>query len=440
METRPGAVYVSCWQRTDSMDFFFIASKVGWFLLTPSNLILLALLIGAGLLIWERTRLFGMHLAGGGAIAAVVVVLLPLGDWLILTLERRFPAYVPCETPKDAPDSGRPLAGIILLGGAISSQDIDGEIREDLGGSADRIRKAAQLAKEYPKLLVLVSGGQAFPRAGSRSEAVATADLLVELGVDLRRLRLETVSRTTAENAKFVAEQRAPQPAAVGPGAPEQAGSEQAAPAQADQGPWLLVTSAFHMPRSVGSFRKAGVEVIAVPTDWQVDDNRPLLTMNALDRLGKLDLGVHEYAGLIAYWITGRTTGILPGPREEDACPVIAPPPPKPAPENSAEPDAPAAAAAPKAAPKETPAEQATPKPASSQPAQVQPAQAQPTPAKSGPADSAPDKRLPMKPPVKVEEKPAPAKSTPAKPAATKSAPAKPASKTTTPAKPAKPN
>jgi uncharacterized SAM-binding protein YcdF (DUF218 family) len=308
------------------MDLFFLASKIGWFLLTPSNLILLALLIGTGLLIWERTRTFGMRLAGGGAIAAVVAILLPLGDWLILTLERRFPAYVACETLPD-----KPIAGIILLGGAISSQEIDGEIREDLGGSADRIRRAAQLAKEYPKLPVLVSGGQAFPRTGSRSEAVATADLLVELGVDLQRMRLETVSRTTAENAKFVAEQGA-------------------------EGSWLLVTSAFHMPRSVGSFRKAGVEVIAVPADWQVDDNRPLLTMNALDRLGRLDLGVHEYAGLIAYWVTGRTSGILPGPRKEDACPAIAPPAPA-EPEKPAEPEAPA----PEAAPAKPPAKPAKP-------------------------------------------------------------------------------
>src|ERR1700754_440044 len=100
------------------MDFFFIVSKVGWFLVTPSNLILLALLGGTGLLIWERTRGFGMWLAGGGAIAAVVAILLPLGDWLILTLERRFPAYAACETLPD-----KPFAGIILLGGAISSQE-----------------------------------------------------------------------------------------------------------------------------------------------------------------------------------------------------------------------------------------------------------------------------------------------------------------------------
>jgi uncharacterized SAM-binding protein YcdF (DUF218 family) len=280
---------------------FFFASKVGWFFLTPSNLILLAMLVGIGLLYWKRARRIGWRIATGGAIAAVVVTILPLGDWLIASLERRFPPYVACKTVE------KPVAGIILLGGAINSMKIGDKVFEDLGPAADRIRKAAQLAHQYPDLLVVVSGGQAFPREGARSESVATADLLIELGVDLKRQRLETGSRTTAENARFVADQTA------------------------TEGSWLLVTSAFHMPRSVGSFRKAGVDVIAVPTDWMVDDDRPILTLNALDRLGRLDLGVHEYLGLIAYWITGRTSGILPGPRKQDACPAE-PPPSQPAP------------------------------------------------------------------------------------------------------------
>jgi uncharacterized SAM-binding protein YcdF (DUF218 family) len=294
------------------MDLFFIASKVGWFFLTPSNLILLAMLVGVGLLYWKRARRIGWRIATGGAITIVVVTVIPIGDWLIASLERRFPPYVACKTVE------KPVAGIILLGGAINTQKVGTKFFEDLGPGADRIRKAAQLAHEYPKLLVVVSGGQAFPREGARSEAVATADLLMEFGVDLKRQRLETGSRTTAENAKFVADQ------ATG------------------EGSWLLVTSAFHMPRSIGAFRKAGIDVTAVPTDWMVDDDRPILTLNALDRLGRLDLGVHEYIGLIAYWITGRSSGILPGPRKEDACPATPPPPPPATPPEEPAPSAPA--------------------------------------------------------------------------------------------------
>src|SRR5262245_22748603 len=123
--------------RDDFMDFFFIASKVGWFFLTPSNLILLTMAAGVGLMRWKRIRKPAFYAAVGGAIAAAVVVILPVGDVLVATLERRFPAYEPC---KSGPP--RPLAGIILLGGAISSQDIDGKVVEDLGPATDRIRKA----------------------------------------------------------------------------------------------------------------------------------------------------------------------------------------------------------------------------------------------------------------------------------------------------------
>ncbi|HVY87498.1 MAG TPA: YdcF family protein [Hyphomonadaceae bacterium] len=278
------------------MDLFYIASKVGWFFLTPSNLLLLAMAVGILLLRWARTRKLGLRLAAGGAIATALVTVLPVSEWLLASLERRFPAYEPCKS-----STAQPLAGIILLGGAISSEEIDGRIIEDLGGSADRIRKAAQLAHEYPSLPVLVSGGQAFPRKGARPESVATADLLKELGVEESRLKLETASRTTAENAAFVK-------------------------SQAGTGAWLLVTSAFHMPRSVATFRKAGIDVIPVPTDWMVDDNRPLLTMNALDRLGKLDLAVHEYLGLAAYWAARHSSSLLPAPDRVSACDTPAAP------------------------------------------------------------------------------------------------------------------
>lgn len=272
------------------MDLLFIASKIGWFFLSPSNLLLSAMAVGVLLFRWSKTRRVGIRLAAGGAIATALIVVLPIGDWLVAGLERRFPAYEPC-----AAGAPRPLAGILLLGGAISSQEIDGTIVEDLGSAADRIRTAARLARKYPDLPVLVSGGQTFPRKGARPEAVATADLLKELGVSDSRLRLETDSRTTAENAALVK-------------------------AQAGKGAWLLVTSAFHMPRSVGTFRKAGIDVIAAPTDWVVDDNPPFLSINALDRLGKLDLAVHEYLGLFGYWTTGRSDAFLPGPSAAETC------------------------------------------------------------------------------------------------------------------------
>lgn len=275
------------------MDLFFLASKVGWFVLAPSNLIALATISGLALWRWKRTARVGPPVTIGAAIALAVVAFLPVGDLLLRRLEQRFPRYEACP--------GLPVAGIILLGGGLSSRTVAGRVVEDLGDAADRIRYAATLARENPGLPVLISGGQVFERSGARSEAEGMADLLVELGVDRSRIVMETQSRTTAENAAF---------------ANRQAG---------ESGAWLVVTSAFHMPRAMGAFRKAGVNAMGAPTDWLVDDASHFLSFSAAGNLDRFDLAVREYLGLLAYGVTGRTDALIPGPRPGDACPADSP-------------------------------------------------------------------------------------------------------------------
>ena len=79
---------------------------------------------------------------------------------------------------------------------------------------------------------------------------------------------------------------------------------------------WLLVTSAYHMPRSVGIFRKAGFTVEPYPVDWRVGGRADLVGFHNIagDGLSSIDTGVREWVGLVAYWITGKTSGILPRP------------------------------------------------------------------------------------------------------------------------------
>jgi uncharacterized SAM-binding protein YcdF (DUF218 family) len=273
------------------MDAFFLLSKIGWLIAAPSNLVAVVLVIGPALWRWKRTAKFGRVTAVSAAGVFLTIVILPLGDWMIGGLERRFPPFEACKA-----NAGQPVAGILLLGGAVGVRTVSGRIEEDLGSSADRIWLAAELAGKFLDAPVLISGGQVFPREGARSEAEATADLLRDLGVARERIIVETTSRTTAENAAYASQMTD------------------------REGYWLLVTSAFHMPRSMGAFRKAGVRVIAAPTDWMVDDDAPLLTLNAVDRLGRFDLAVREYLGLLAYRLTGRTATLIPGPGSEANC------------------------------------------------------------------------------------------------------------------------
>ena len=156
------------------------------------------------------------------------------------------------------------------------------------------------LGRRFPGVPIVVSGGQAFDTGANRNEADAMADLLIELGIPSERIIRESNSRTTAENASL-----AELPASNGR-------------------PWLLVTSAFHMPRAMGTFRKAGHEVIAAPTDWRISDNKTFLPFNAADNLSNVDLAAKELMGLAGYWLTGRTSALLPGPEEECETPTVA--------------------------------------------------------------------------------------------------------------------
>jgi uncharacterized SAM-binding protein YcdF (DUF218 family) len=78
---------------------------------------------------------------------------------------------------------------------------------------------------------------------------------------------------------------------------------------------WLLMTSAMHMPRAVGSFRKAGWQVVPYPVDYVTPrDGEFKLGFSLLDGLDALSVGVREWLGLVSYWLLDRTDNLFPGP------------------------------------------------------------------------------------------------------------------------------
>jgi len=134
---------------------------------------------------------------------------------------------------------------------------------------------------------------------GNRTNDIAEADVVeptfIGLGVERDRLLLERRARNTQENAEFSKALALPKPGER----------------------WLLVTSAQHMPRSVGAFRKVGFAVEPYPVDnWIEPEWSELLTLNStfLQGVAVADAGVREWMGLLAYRLTGRTTELLPSP------------------------------------------------------------------------------------------------------------------------------
>jgi uncharacterized SAM-binding protein YcdF (DUF218 family) len=229
---------------------------------------------------------FGRRLLIASIAALAIAGFSPLGKWLIYPLEARFP---PWDASRGAPD------GIVVLGGAIDPDLSAATGRAVFTQAADRIFAAAALARQYPKARILLSGGNANLIAqDSAKEAHYAASVLESLGIARERLLLEQRSRNTRENAEF--------------------SKAVANPKNGER--WLLVTSAYHMPRSIGVFRKEGFAVEPYPVDWRVGDAANLLTFFplSLEGLQRTDIAVREWMGLAAYWATGQIGSLLPGP------------------------------------------------------------------------------------------------------------------------------
>ncbi|MFN0263878.1 YdcF family protein [Tepidamorphus sp. 3E244] len=263
---------------------FFYVAKIGWFVAQPSNALVIGLVIGFVLMLAGMRR-FGRVLVGLAVVGFLVAGFSPLANALLQPLEDRFARVEPA--------SGE-VAGIVLLGGGLETIVTTTRGVPALNEAADRLTTFAALARRYPQARLILSGGSGGLVYRDLDESGVAEDLLASLGIDPDRLELESVSRDTFENAVNSRELADPQPDET----------------------WLLVTSAFHMPRSVGCFRKAGFDVQAYPTDYRTrgpeDRTRPFYS--ASDGMRRLDIVTREWLGLFVYAMTGRTDSVFPHP------------------------------------------------------------------------------------------------------------------------------
>jgi uncharacterized SAM-binding protein YcdF (DUF218 family) len=263
--------------------FFTLAKTVGFFS-APSNVLITLALIGVVLMATRFARA-GRRVAVFAVLVLAFVGWSPLGNAIILPLEERFP---PWDASRGVP------TGIICLGGALDTvvSPVRGEVA--VNEAAERMTAMAELARRFPDARIVFSGGSGRLLYDGATESELAERLFVSFGIEKSRITLEDKSRDTAENARLTRDIVQPKP------------NER----------WLLVTSAYHMPRAVALFREAGFSVEAFPVDYRTrgaaDMLRPFSTLG--DGLRRTDTAVREWAGLIVYWITGRTSELLPGP------------------------------------------------------------------------------------------------------------------------------
>ncbi len=262
-------------------------SKTLGIMLLPTNLLIGIGVVGA-LLMATRLASFGRKLAVAALLLLAIAGFSPLGYILLYPLEQRFPAW---DAAHGAPD------GIVVLGASINAELSAAHGVPVVTAAPGRLIAAAALAHRYPNARIVFTGGSANLLSSDAREADYATAVFESLGIPKTRVVIERRSRNTYENAMFSKEIAAPK-----------AGER-----------WLLVTSAYHMPRAMGLFRKAGFAVEAYPVDWMVRGRSDLLAFDnmAIDGLSRTDIGVREWMGLVAYRLTGRIDELLPGPAKD---------------------------------------------------------------------------------------------------------------------------
>lgn len=260
---------------------FFIISKIGWLLIQPLGLLAIALAI-LFLLALRRGASFSAVLAGAGLLGLLAASQTNAGRLLLQPLENRY------QRPETMPASDE-VAGIIVLGGGFDGFVTVARGGFELGDSGDRFVEAVRLAGLYPQAPVVVSGGEAALIGHAEGDASIAPRFFTALGVNAARLILEDRSMNTYENAVYTKAVLPPN----------------------TKGRWLLVTSAYHMPRSVGAFRKQGVPIIPWPVDYRTSGRETLALgrNNPAAAMGELSDALREWLGLVVYRATGRIGG-----------------------------------------------------------------------------------------------------------------------------------
>lgn len=250
---------------------------------TPSNV--LALLVIGGIVLILLRRRWTTIIAAVALGAVAVAMLSPLGTILLTPLEERFP---------DAQFPNEDIDGIIVLGGSYDTQIHSYLSTILLEEDTEPMAAVPDLARRYPRAQIIFSGGTD-PSDPAVNEAAIVKRYFISFGIDPNRIMIEDKSMTTSENARFTARLIHPKP-------------EQR---------WLLVSSAYHLPRAIGAFRKAGFNISAFSVGrrthgWN-DLWRPAST--AADNLRRIDVAVHEWVGLVWYRLSGYSDEWFAGPR-----------------------------------------------------------------------------------------------------------------------------
>lgn len=255
----------------------FFASKLIALLAQPLHWVLILML--AAMLAGKRRAKLQRNAMACAFALLLMIGWQPLPDQLHRALEQSYAEIAP-----DADLSG--YAGVVVLGGAL----VSGYVAQDhsqplLNDAAERMTAASAIARKHPTLMVVFTGGEGDFFGTGPTEAQRAAQFFVAMGLSRDRFVFEDQSRNTYENALFTAK----------------------LPGIDPNKRWLLITSAWHMPRSMATFQKAGWNVTAYPVDFRTGNQTPWIQYSLATGPEQWYVLLREYIGIAAYKLAGRS-------------------------------------------------------------------------------------------------------------------------------------
>jgi len=247
-----------------------------WWVLTPSSLTF-------GLLILA----FIAGLFGKARAAAVMVVppILLFGSLLLFPLDQYISRWL--ETQYEQPRLPANVEAIVVLGGAVEWALTEEHQQLTINNRGERVLAGLSLAAQYPDAELIFTGMPSHLLRYEYQQPGQPGQLIAPLLAN-RKVAYVSASRSTYEDALFTLQHWHGTP---------------------PSGPWVLVTSAQHMPRSMAVFAAQGMHPIAFPVDYTARENPQASREQRLgNRLSDLDDAVRELGAVLVYRYLGRTT------------------------------------------------------------------------------------------------------------------------------------
>lgn len=259
------------------------------FLTVPSNVLMLLLVLGLMALVAGRRRV-GIRTTFLATALLLFCGYTTVGIALQYPLERRFPPNPPLSASPD---------GIIILGGAINAAFTTDGRPIPVNEAADRFTSVPALAARFPDARIFIASGGAPSATPDATEFSLGTELLASFGIPRDRISGDVRSLDTWDNARFAHDALRPQPGQT----------------------WLIVTSAIHMPRTIGAFRASGwTGLVPWPVDYRSRGTEwPGLRLSLSAGLGRIDEAAHEWVGLLVYRLRGWSPSLFPGPDRPSA-------------------------------------------------------------------------------------------------------------------------